>query len=212
MQIVVKAGVSARKAWEAKPLPKGMAIHWLEANEPIPEAAAYFDLCFEETGIAAFEGIQEVPVFVNAVIATCERFSENTIRINGWPGFLENEKTEIAAANKNALHAGMIVLDALQWKYQEVPDTIGMIAPRVIAMIINEAYFALGEEISTKEEIDTAMKLGTNYPFGPFEWSEKIGLIKIYTLLQQLGKQNNRYTIAALLEKEAQATNKPINQ
>jgi 3-hydroxybutyryl-CoA dehydrogenase len=31
------------------------------------------------------------------------------------------------------------------------------------------------DEISTKAEIDIAMKLGTNYPYGPFEWSEKSG-------------------------------------
>ncbi len=45
-----------------------------------------------------------------------------------------------------------------------------------MAMIINEAWHALAEEVSTKNEIDTAMKLGTNYPYGPFEWAEKIGL------------------------------------
>ena len=45
-------------------------------------------------------------------------------------------------------------------------------------MIINEAFLALQEGVSTKEEINTAMKLGTNYPLGPFEWVEKIGPYK----------------------------------
>jgi 3-hydroxybutyryl-CoA dehydrogenase len=78
-----------------------------------------------------------------------------------------------------------------------------MIAPRIIAMIVNEAYFGLEDNISTKNEIDIAMKLGTNYPYGPFEWSEKIGLHNIYQLLINLSKQDKRYTPANLLATEA---------
>jgi len=64
-------------------------------------------------------------------------------------------------------------------------------------------YFTLAEEVSSKQETDIAMKLGTNYPYGPFEWAEKIGLKNILALLQQLGKEQQRYQPAALLEKEA---------
>jgi len=211
MQLVVKAGETARRAFEAKPLPENVSVHWLEQGESIPPADAYFDLCFEDRGEAAFKDIAGSPVFVDAVNSVASQLPANSIRINAGPGFLGNEKIEISAATDEVLQAGIAILDALQWKYVQVPDTIGMVAPRVIAMIINEAYFALGEAISTKAEIDTAMKLGTNYPYGPFEWSEKIGLKKIHTLLQQLAAQSPRYTIAPLLEKEAQST-KPINQ
>jgi 3-hydroxybutyryl-CoA dehydrogenase len=71
-------------------------------------------------------------------------------------------------------------------------------------MIINEAYYALEENISTKDQIDVAMKLGTNYPYGPFEWSERIGVEKIYLLLKNLSANNKRYTIAAALKKAAE--------
>jgi 3-hydroxybutyryl-CoA dehydrogenase len=70
-------------------------------------------------------------------------------------------------------------------------------------MIINEAYYTLEEKVSTKEQIDVAMKLGTNYPLGPFEWSEKIGINNIYELLRKLSMENDRYTIAPLLRKTA---------
>jgi 3-hydroxybutyryl-CoA dehydrogenase len=53
-------------------------------------------------------------------------------------------------------------------------------------MIVNEAFIALKEGVSTKEEIDIAMKLGTNYPYGPFEWAEKIGTERIKNLLSKL--------------------------
>jgi len=69
-------------------------------------------------------------------------------------------------------------------------------------MIINEAYFALGDKVSTKDEIDTAMKLGTNYPYGPFEWSRKIGLKNVYQLLSVLSKEDHRYIAAPCLEEE----------
>ncbi|MEB3059486.1 3-hydroxyacyl-CoA dehydrogenase family protein, partial [Parvimonas sp. D9] len=67
------------------------------------------------------------------------------------------------------------VLEAMGFAYQFVPDVPGMVAARVIAMIINEAFFALGDGISSKHDIDTVMKLGTNYPYGPFEWCNLIG-------------------------------------
>ena len=86
-----------------------------------------------------------------------------------------------------------------------------MIAARVIAMVVNEAYFALGDGVSTKSSIDTAMKLGTNYPYGPFEWSEKIGLKKIYALLNKLNETDSRYIPAPNLQKEA-SQNNPVNQ
>jgi 3-hydroxybutyryl-CoA dehydrogenase len=75
----------------------------------------------------------------------------------------------------------------------------------VIASIINEAFFALQENVSTREDIDTAMKLGTNYPYGPFEWAERIGLMRIYGLLDALCRQHGRYLPAPLLKQTALA-------
>jgi 3-hydroxybutyryl-CoA dehydrogenase len=46
------------------------------------------------------------------------------------------------------------------------------------------------------------MKLGTNYPYGPFAWGALIGLDKIVSLLQTLGRENPRYESAASLLKE----------
>ncbi|QLQ05690.1 MAG: hypothetical protein HZY76_06125 [Anaerolineae bacterium] len=47
---------------------------------------------------------------------------------------------------------------------------------RILACIINEAYYALGEGVATADDIDTAMRLGTNYPRGPLAWGEALGL------------------------------------
>ena len=67
---------------------------------------------------------------------------------------------------------------------------------------------ALNEGVSTKEEVDTAMKLGTNYPYGPFEWAQNIGLRNVVDLLQKLSLAQPRYEPAVLLVEEAFANKK----
>jgi len=46
---------------------------------------------------------------------------------------------------------------------------------RVISCIVNGAFSSFSEGVATAEDVDQAMKLGTNYPRGPFEWAEEIG-------------------------------------
>ena len=76
------------------------------------------------------------------------------------------------------------------------------IVQQVIAMIVNEGYFAKADNISSETEIDTAMKLGTNYPKGPFEWAKQIGVKNIYHLLTTLSKQDEKYAPCNLMQKE----------
>ncbi len=200
MKIVIKADARQKEAILLKGIPADVMATWLAGEKTIPPADVYFDLLFEEEG-PAFAPITFKPVFVNEVIKTCADLPANYIRFNGWNSFLQRDIIEMAGATEIITTASRI-LDKMLWKYQVVADIPGMISARVIAMIINEAYFGLGDEISTKKEIDTAMKLGTNYPYGPFEWGEKIGLHKIYDLLQTLYKQDRRYAVAPELEKE----------
>jgi len=71
-------------------------------------------------------------------------------------------------------------------------------------MIINEAYYAVLEGTATREDVDLAMKLGLNYPFGPFEWSNRIGVKHVYELLEAVYEdtRDERYKICPLLKKE----------
>lgn len=199
MHIVVRATPQQQEAFRAKGVAPGVRVDFV-VDEIAADADACFDLCYEEEG-AAFAAITDRPVFVNAVVTTTQTLPSNYIRINAWNGFLERGITEIAAPKEQETKAGA-VLDAMGWQYQLVPDVPGMIAARVIAMIINEAYFGWGDGISSKKDIDTAMKLGTNYPYGPFEWAEKIGLQKIGVLLETLSVNNSRYAMAPALRAE----------
>ena len=123
----------------------------------------------------------------------------NVYRINGWAGFLKRTVWEIAGKPDEVIDS---VFKALNIKTNFVKDEPGFIAARIIAMIINEAYFAVEDDVSSKAEIDTAMKLGTNYPYGPFEWASMIGTENILALLQKLYETEERYKPSQFLIKE----------
>ena len=146
-----------------------------------------------------FQNFGSKPVFINSVINTLAelQLSNSISRINAWPGFLEREIWEVASENKDE---AQIIFNRLGWKAIFVKDEPGFVAARVISMIINEAFFAFNENVSTIEEIDLAMKLGTNYPFGPFEWADMIGLKNVFELLKKLSEKDPRYLPAASLE------------
>ena len=56
-----------------------------------------------------------------------------------------------------------------------VKDLPGFVSARIVAMIINEAWFTREAGTASEKDIDLAMKLGTGYPYGPFEWTALIG-------------------------------------
>lgn len=208
MRIVVSATEIQKEEWLQKPMAAGndlVFINGLNTETGHGKADVFFDLDFNENKPVFIETDQ--PVFVNAVITGLDELPSNYIRINAWNGFLKRDIIEVAAAKTNKPIVDAVML-ALNRSYILVPDVPGMIAARTISMIINEAYFALGDEVSTITEIDVAMKLGTNYPYGPFEWSEKIGLEKIYFLLKKLLEKDGRYAIAPLLREAALKKNK----
>lgn len=141
-------------------------------------------------------------IFINCVDNTLAENNQhrNVFRIASWNGFLRREKWEIAGAENHKLHD---YIATIQKQMLLTPDVTGFISLKILSMIINEAYFTLEEGVSTKNEIDIAMKLGTNYPKGPFEWSREIGISRVYQLLVALSKEDARYRPAPLLIKES---------
>jgi hypothetical protein len=79
--------------------------------------------------------------------------------------------------------------------------THGFIFPRTIAQIINEAHFALAENVASREDIDRAMRFGVNYTKGPFQWAQgKERIVRV--LLEELHASTNdpRYIPSPLLK------------
>jgi 3-hydroxybutyryl-CoA dehydrogenase len=75
---------------------------------------------------------------------------------------------------------------------------------RILACIINEAYYALGEGVATAADIDTAMRLGTNYPRGPLAWGEVLGLDVVRSTLRGLQTMDPaRYALAPRLDADS---------
>lgn len=163
------------------------------------DADAFF--CLQQgVDVTAFKNLNK-PVIINSTINSLNALKApaNVLRINGWATFLNRQTWEIAGKLNEQATA---LFNSLHIKIQTVADEPGFIAARVIAMIINEAYFALGEDVSSKKEIDIAMKLGTNYPYGPFEWGALIGEENILLLLQKLSETDTRYQPADFLVNE----------
>jgi 3-hydroxybutyryl-CoA dehydrogenase len=90
----------------------------------------------------------------------------------------------------------------------ELESVAGALAPAVLtrlgATIANEACFALGEDVATAGDINTAMRLGYNWPIGPLEWGERLGWSRALGLLEELRElQGEAYRPAPLLREAA---------
>jgi 3-hydroxybutyryl-CoA dehydrogenase len=86
-----------------------------------------------------------------------------------------------------------------------VGDAPGLVLGRIVAQLVNEACFAVGEGVGTREDVDAGMVLGLNHPRGPFEWCEAVGAEHVIAVLDglriELGEE--RYRTAPLLRRLA---------
>jgi 3-hydroxybutyryl-CoA dehydrogenase len=83
-----------------------------------------------------------------------------------------------------------------------VSDTPGLIVARTVAMIINEAADAVLQGVCDIPAADTAMKLGVNYPGGPFQWLNMLGVKSVTSILESLDKfyRGERYRTSPWLQ------------
>jgi 3-hydroxybutyryl-CoA dehydrogenase len=122
--------------------------------------------------------------------------------INALPGFIGRPKLEVSLLNKEDKAIFDDIFNQLGLEYFLVEDRVGMVSPRIVLMIINEAFYTLQEGTATAEDIDESMKLGTNYPYGPFEWCDRIGIENVYETLEALyaDTHDERYKICPLIK------------
>ncbi len=111
------------------------------------------------------------------------------------------------AADLGALESTKTRLERIGLRIEIVRDAVGMVLPRILCALINEAAFAVMEGVATPEDIDTAMKLGTNYPRGPLEWGDLLGLDLVVAILDALEAEhrNGAYRAAPLLRQMVRA-------
>ncbi|MFI2431491.1 3-hydroxyacyl-CoA dehydrogenase [Streptomyces sp. NPDC018693] len=91
-----------------------------------------------------------------------------------------------------------------------IGDVPGMIVARTVARIVDLAHDAVAKGVATEEDIDTAMRLGVNYPLGPFEWSRRLGRGWAYDVLDELHvrEPSGRYAPSLALYRHAYASDK----
>jgi 3-hydroxybutyryl-CoA dehydrogenase len=182
-----------------------------EERKVVPlQTDVVFDFLTEEsTDLSVYENYAAI-LFLNSVFTTLQALQVRRLPCSvfgfcGLPGFVDRTILEVTLTDEQQNEFLLSACGRLNTEYRVVADVVGMVTPRVITMIINEAFRAVEEGIATREDIDKAMKLGTNYPYGPFEWCERIGTGNIHRLLNATLKStgDTRYTASELLARNA---------
>lgn len=85
----------------------------------------------------------------------------------------------------------------------EAQDYPGFIVNRILLPMLNEAFYALMEGVGTREDIDTAVKLGLNHPMGPLALADMVGLDICLNVLEVMhkGLGDDKYRPCPLLRK-----------
>jgi 3-hydroxybutyryl-CoA dehydrogenase len=182
----------------------------LEARKHFEDVSVIFDFIIEEDP-SQFQVFADcrIPVFFNTIKSTLNGLAGTSMQtcfgFNGLPSFVDRATLEAALLNKQNQRELETICSQLGVSFEIVEDRPGMVTPRIVCMIINEAYRAVEEGTATPSDIDIAMKLGTNYPLGPIEWSKKIGLKNVVEVLESVYKisGDERYRICDLLIAEA---------
>jgi len=174
--------------------------------------AVVFDFFFDDSpdDLDQYNKLPNINLFINATRSSLAELTYITGNLQfklfgfaGDPTFLERPVLEVSAHHLGKDNIDNL-LETLGINATLVADRVGLVTPRIIAMIIKEAYYTVMEGTASREDIDTGMKLGTNYPMGPFEWTEAWGLANIYELLEALylDTKDERYKICPLLKQE----------
>lgn len=130
------------------------------------------------------------------------------VGIAALPTLIQNTLVEIAPSIhtiESTVDVTRKFFKSIQKDVAIVQDRVGMVLPRILCQIINEAMFAVQQEVALPQDIDVAMKLGMNYPSGPIEWGEKIGFAQVCAVLEALHRDmgEERYRLCPLLKQLA---------
>lgn len=213
MKIAVLGTGKKAEAWKAKNL-NANSYTWVQDTKSHTDFDAFIDLDFDEnpTNLLSYSTNTQTVFLVSAVNISLEgAFAKNQIKqhdlkiigINALPTMVD--RTTLEYTNPYDVEIPTDLFETMGYTTSTMVDSrVGMVTPRIICMIINEAFYTVQEGTANAKDIDTAMKLGTNYPKGPFEFLELIGIENVYNTLNAVYNDTHeeRYKICGLLKKE----------
>jgi 3-hydroxybutyryl-CoA dehydrogenase len=96
------------------------------------------------------------------------------------------EIVDAEEASDDALDLTRELFESIGKRVVPVGNSPGLFLGRTVGSIVNEAVCAVQEDVAAPEDVDLAMRLGTNYPLGPIAWGREIGGDRIVRILQRL--------------------------
>jgi 3-hydroxybutyryl-CoA dehydrogenase len=129
--------------------------------------------------------------------------------------FASAKRIALAAApttSADARQSAAGFFQALGMQVSWLQDLPGLVVTRIAAQLVNEALETERAGVAGREEIDEAMRLGANYPRGPFAWLETLGPRFIYRVLANLRDYygEERYRSSPLLRRELVESGQPL--
>ncbi|HET6896308.1 MAG TPA: 3-hydroxyacyl-CoA dehydrogenase NAD-binding domain-containing protein [Candidatus Baltobacteraceae bacterium] len=141
----------------------------------------------------------EAVIFVDAYASDLRTMAKRLAHPERIVGYgilsaLEHQRVvEIVDADEtsdDALEVAQDLFESIGCGVVLVEDAAGLFLGRTIGSIVNEAVYAVQEEIASPQDIDLAMCLGTNYPRGPIAWGQEIGGDRVRRILTRLAAED----------------------
>jgi 3-hydroxybutyryl-CoA dehydrogenase len=134
-----------------------------------------------------------------------ENNTPNTILFDLMFDYEANPRIAIAAAiqaSDKALEHAIGFFQALEKTVTVLQDTPGLCVMRTVCMLANEGADATYQGVCDVPAVDNAMVFGLNYPRGPLEWADKIGLAHVCQVLSNIKQAygTDRYRTSLLLQ------------
>ncbi|HYQ25547.1 3-hydroxyacyl-CoA dehydrogenase PaaH [Stenotrophomonas sp.] len=177
------------------------AVNWLET---VGDTYSAMSVQRKSDGVTEIDGLLLIETQGETAQALANRYGQPVVVVDRQEG----DVAIIAPAASNPACATLKAVWYLQQQGKrvlQVADYPGLLIWRTVAMIVNEALDALQKGVASEQDIDTAMRLGVNYPRGPLAWGEQLGWQRLLILLENLQRHygEERYRPSSLLRQRA---------
>ncbi len=158
-----------------------------------------------DTVASAGEAILRVTDGRTATRCAFDTQTPNTVLIDLALDYAQATRLAISVAaqcDSVAANHAVGLLQAAGFAVSQLQDIPGLIVMRSVAMLANEAFDAVNQGVCDAAAVDTAMRLGVNYPCGPLAWAKAIGMEKVSTVLLHLAQTygEDRYRTSPLIQ------------